>query len=420
MEGCTQAIAMVLLAAAVVSCDGLIGLTDPSVAVQDADTADTELPDVGEPDDASEDASADPSEDSGSSGLPDSGTGDATTQTDSTVGTDAEMVPDTTTGVPDTPCGNCATEAGMATPDATTPGPATVILLNSSPDLPSVRVCLVVAGTPTAAILPVPDRLAPGQTVPGIDLWTGAPIPTGLGDPATLSVTPYLLRADAIARAAEAGVMDCLGLIGPGGEGMTLVAGVDFWQLPTVPAGTFIDGTIGFVMFHGCLPLSLDPDASIERCGPDYDGGNNLKETLFPFTPILPGYIAARVIQGSRPIDGVFAEQTGGTVSEVVSFAGVEPTVLTFGADAIWGGLVPAASSLNVQVVTDTDAAVAAYAWTLDDIAQATTGLDAGGYYEPGHTYTFVIVGDPSAPPDSGAQPHAIVFPDDLVPPAYP
>jgi hypothetical protein len=173
-------------------------------------------------------------------------------------------------------------------------------------------------------------------------------------------------------------------------------------------------------MFHGCLPLSLDPDASIERCGPDYDGGNNLNGTIFPFTPILPGYIAARVIQGSRPIDGVFAEQTGNTVSEVVSFDGVEPTVLTFGADAIWGGLVPAASSLNVQVVTGADADVATYAWTLGDIAQATTGLDAGAYYEPGHTYTFVIVGDPSAPADSGAQPHAIVFPDDLVPPAYP
>jgi hypothetical protein len=427
MKGCTQAIAMVLLAAAVVSCDGLIGLTDPSVALQDADTADTELPDVGEPDDAGETSTEDASAEAGDDDVviaPNDAGDAASTQADSTVPfPDAAVAPDATCP---TGADTCATTGVDATtppgPDSAAVAPATVILLNSSPDLPSVRVCLVVAGTATTAILPVPDRLAPGQTVPGIDLWTGAPIPTGLGDPATLSVTPYLLRVDAIARAAEAGVMDCLGLIGPGGEGMTLVAGVDFWRLPTVPAGTFIDGTVGFVMFHGCLPLSLDPNASIDRCGQDYDGGNNLQYTLYSFTPIS-GF-AARVIQGSRPIDGVFAEQAGGTVSEIVSFDGEQVTGMTFKSFDTWFPLLPATSSLNVEVVTDADAEVATYAWPWTEIAQITTGssttADGGPYYAFGQTYTFVIVGDPSAPADSGAQPHAIVFPDDLVPPAYP
>ena len=67
---------------------------------------------------------------------------------------------------------------------------------------------------------------------------------------------------------------------------------------------------------------------------------------------------------------------------------------------------------------------LATYDWSLASIAQITTGSDTapdgGPYYLLSQTYTFVIVGDPSAPPDGGAQPHAIVFPDNLVPPAYP
>jgi hypothetical protein len=154
MEGRGRAMPLVLLlplATSVLACDGIIGLRDPTVA----DSGSTQMPDVGEPDDASDDAGEGSREDASPEAADDdvvvvlNDGGDAgTTQADSTVPfPDAAMAPDST----------CPTGADTCMTTGTPPGtdsgaarvsPATVILLNSSPDLPSVRVCLQIAGNP--------------------------------------------------------------------------------------------------------------------------------------------------------------------------------------------------------------------------------------------------------------------------------
>ena len=67
---------------------------------------------------------------------------------------------------------------------------------------------------------------------------------------------------------------------------------------------------------------------------------------------------------------------------------------------------------------------VAAYSASFADIALATidasTAPDGGPYFVGGEGYTFVVVGDPTAPLDSGLQPHFIAFPYHPVLPTYP
>jgi hypothetical protein len=469
--------AALLASSAALSCDGLIGLTDPTVAdggIADDDAfagpeaSDEDAPLTAEAGEPGEEAGHDATDAFVEGSFTDTPTDygiDTFCQMNPNVGepycpvSDATEYPDAWTGYPDTgtPSGS---DAALADGGGMPPQPPpTVFFVNAGPDLPSVRLCFAIGkGPPPApssvfAILPLPDRLASGQVQPGIERWAGAPIPSGLEDPSYVYLTAYLIPSAIIPETPDGGVPDCVALIGADATG-GLISSLDYWALPATAPGTFHDGTNAIVLITGCLPAAADPAATVDRCGADYvTATGNLSAKIFSvatdgaFAPI--GMFGAGVIQGSSVIDGTFG------AFDVTSDAGQPPPptpVESVWLDAVgidggppfppsplgpveFGTEVPptmtaffpgpnALDTLQLSIAVGDAGTVAAYSASFADIALATidasTAPDGGPYFVGGEGYTFVVVGDPTAPLDSGLQPHFIAFPYHPVLPTYP
>ncbi len=214
----------------------------------------------------------------------------------------------------------CAEPGDASIPDAgpdsssSVPSPARVVVAHTAPGAPPVRICFAtVSGTfepSVAAIPPLPDSPSSAPAFPSIGSYpavaAGTPgiypgtigaLPT-ITDLSTISLVPFVVLASSTANdvnfAAGAGVNTADGgtrrtassssartVRGrPGSadrvDNGRLIAGTDFIQLPTIPAGTLLDGKAYLWTLDGCLPGAVPAATQRMTCGPSYDGGVGL------------------------------------------------------------------------------------------------------------------------------------------------
>ncbi len=328
--------------------------------------------------------------------------------------TDSGTLPDVTTGGDSGPGLDSATDSPVA--DAGQHGK--ILVVNASPDLGPFRVCVAIGkkadgsdGT-VAPLAALPDVAVGPQPFPGIFQGTGGAFPD-VKDLTGDNVTPYVILAQKIAtdvKPTDGGVeRTCDALVGAGGS---LTVNVDYFKLPTIPAGTFTNNSTHILGALGCLPKAVDANADIAHCGPDYvDATGNLGIHIFALSRTAPtpgtlgadfahfsgGLSAAPIFpvminaDASVPISATPVAYASVGPATPASIPGVVPTTSQFGialptADGGTTGIIAAAPLLLVQQVT----------------IGATTPAD---YFANDQSYTFVVIGDPaiSALVDAGS-----------------
>jgi hypothetical protein len=330
--------------------------------------------------------------------------------------------------------GSDATEEGVDAPNEAGPSNrAKVIVVHASPDVAAVRVCFAIgiqndgSDGVMAPIAPLPKNpLAPGA---------GAVLPDLGLDLSPHAVTPYVVLASKITSSSAT----CDTLAGNGGS---LVSGLDYFKLETIPTGTFSTDTTLLITAMGCLPSVLDPLADKATCGSTYDtAAGNLTRRIDKLDRVVGNTqrFGAQLAHVSSPASGVWGALYGATnVSAALhAFDGG-------GADEIivdqtsFPSLAPSsAASLAMPNVDQTALVVAAVnadggaapTWLsvpLPLIHEVTTGQATGEntYFVAGANYTFVFLGDPRVPTTldggvfNGYALHALAFPNDPTVPA--
>jgi hypothetical protein len=350
-----------------------------------------------------------------------------------------------------------ASKADVSAPDATADtgapdsgGPrAKVIVAHASPDLPPVRVCFALGAKSDgsdavlAPVPPLPDAIVGAQPYPGLFPGTGSALPD-FADLTSVVVVPYVIVAEKVKTVVRDGggaLATCDALLSADAG---LVAGGDYFKLPPLPAGTFGAGKTLLVAATGCLPAVFDPAADAASCGGDYSALlGNVSLTTFELDrkAVDAAKLGAQVAHLSPAVQGKL--QQNAPTGVTVGFANV-PDAGTFYVPIAQGvrykQLAPQLAlatpianadltALSVSVLDpDGGAPLATYVSSLASVAVASGGdLDASAAatFKNGANYTFVVVGDPSAPAtfDGGANGrtlHVIAFPSDPTVPKYP
>jgi hypothetical protein len=300
-----------------------------------------------------------------------------------------------------------------------------IIVVNASPDLGGVRFCFGTGLQNDGS----DAQIAPIAPLPAATLQPGAgAVLSDLGDLSHRAVTPYAVLAGKI------GQSTCDALLPSDGGG--LVAGADYFPLPTVKNGTFAASTTHLYALTGCLPLALDSAADVTTCGAAYDSSNgNLSGVIFSLDRVIGNTqrFGAQIAHVASPASGVWSSLYGASAvsAELRPFDAGATEVIT---DSVGlGAIAPtSAASLAMPTVDTTSLVVAAVnpdggaapietSIPLPLVYEATTGQATGenAYFAPGVNYTFVFVGDPRAPAtlDGGAfngySLHALAFPND-------
>jgi hypothetical protein len=337
--------------------------------------------------------------------------------------------------------------------DGSPPAHARIIFVHASPDLPAIRLCFGI-GTQSngsdlqvnALLPPLPATANSGEPYPGIMPGAGYPIPD-LIDLSTVAVTPFAVFASSIG----AGTAHCDALVGADGQGGTLVRNKDYVRLATTPPGTYTADSTEIVAVAGCTPAAVDPNATVARCGPDYDPATgNVSEAVAGLdVNINAATMGAQVLHLAPGLDG---ELGGfGVAQQLVTITTGAPAV--FNLTPLGGvgyGALGSATAVQVTDISSVDtpnalftvqtsnamgAVVNQLVLAFSQISQLTVGTvaapDGGPYFAPGENYVFVLLGDPSAAPylDPNGQPnaaydghglHVIAFPAHQVPSALP
>lgn len=353
---------------------------------------------------------------------------------------------------------------------------AKIILVHAAPYAPDFRICFGVGAKndgSDVAIGPLPPlphddtNLPLEKTYPALYAGSGGALPD-LTNLETKAITPFLIPVPntKLANDVKSNVNErtCDTLIGTTGQGgtstNTLVRNTDFFQLATVPTGTFKQGNTFIIGFTGCVRGNTSSTA-MQECGATYDvTSGNLVMKLVQLDRVVtdPTKIGLQVLHLARAIDGYVSASPGftGGMKNFVGIAldnnGLPPNAPV--GDAInYGAFVPpvaasdtySASQYAHSVAYDRivgytlmpDAApaettVGTAAFPFAVVQRLTYGsVDAGNgigpagqpLYLPGANYTLVLVGDPTAEQlvdDGGANPrydghgiHVLMFPND-------
>jgi len=284
---------------------------------------------------------------------------------------------------------------------------------------------------------PLPDRpnAARPNAPPGIYYGTGGTFPSFGLDLSTRFIQPIVMNAKSLF---------AKGIVNPGNGSPGTVcdevvgnkadaalgfqAGVDYWELPPIPAGTFLKEKAYVLALTGCVGDATEPTKP--KCGPGYEAVNgtpgvgNLKVQVFETTraPVSASALGVQFLHASAPAAAVFG---------AVGVNAVQPGFVKNPAD---GGGFTAVTDGGVMVhqltpavgyagKADTDFFAlgeqnplsppqALLPFSLPQI-QAFSGLGAPTaptVYANGQNYVFIAVGDPDqtatppfAFPDGGA-----------------
>jgi hypothetical protein len=312
-----------------------------------------------------------------------------------------------------------------------------VVSFPALPDDPSTS-----PATPTLGAFPGVAAGTPGL-YPGA---LSAPLPAinGLGG---IAVSVYALLASSVSAdvsddgglgvGPDGGAQEsCVALVGPRGQGTSdsppgrLVAGRDFFAVGTMPAGTFSDGASYLVALTGCLGGS----GAAAACGNGYDGGTNvaLGVARLDTTTVIDGGVGAQFAPRSTALEGevllddaggvLHAAATSGVIPVFVIDGGIVPLAaadagLFFGASTLFPATVAsvmvdpasASASFGVLLVPTDGGAPSTQPYPSGDLfssplasiaalsAWPTWSTTSSGFGAA--SYTFVLVGDPFAPP---------------------
>jgi hypothetical protein len=272
--------------------------------------------------------------------------GDDNTTPAKDAGNDHSVV-DGSSGGPDSPTGD-SHPVDSPTGDGeggTTKPNAKVFLVHAAvdPNAPPLRFCFGLAagpdgGTVTVAggIDPFPDsKIAPNAPVagllPGFGGSTSSSPQLAAFDLSTLNIALYAVNAISIANDTADGGPDggaevpCEGLIGSDGLGKggagggTLTAGTDYWPVGLIPQGTLAHGTTWLAAVEGCAPGETGANAAL--CGSGYSattGNLHLVAYKLDSTTAVDGGIGAQFAQTSPQWDGVLGQ--AGSVATVAGF----------------------------------------------------------------------------------------------------
>jgi hypothetical protein len=252
-------------------------------------------------------------------------------------GPDGNQVGDDATGGGDDGGTTTHPDSGNGSPDADAAPPPPVhgklILVHASSYGPPLRFCFGLSPS-TAAVDAGPSSIAKTFPAPnnvlGLPPGTGGSAADNSSDLATENITIFGINAGKLtAQVADAGAeLNCSQLIGnaalaadAGGLGLT--AGVDYWNLGTLPAGTLADATTTLVAVTGCAPGDSDPNSAEVLCPMGYDpsvGNLGLLYTkLDTATPLDGGSLGAQVAYVSYPFS-FLAKANGGSGAAVAGF----------------------------------------------------------------------------------------------------
>lgn len=320
------------------------------------------------------------------------------------------------------------------TPDASKPTFAKLTLINAATDLganadvdeathfQAVRICYGTGGivVPTPAL---PTTAPTGLNVPGLYIGTGGVVPTINKDVdlGTLAITPYILNAAALAKRGVAD-KDCASLLNPAFDagGGPLVENVDYWKLPEIAKGTLAQEKSFALVLSGCAGDAVVEPAA--KCGEGFTSGapglGTLKVSVLEIDratkaeadavgtqfihaspaakavlvndgtpiPIIPGYVSEG--DGGADAGANFLPATDATA------AGVELLAAPGALKQVKG--VDFAGKFTPNGLIE-DPTFQQLARPLAEI-EKVSGL-AAGTYANGKSFTFVFLGDPSAPP---------------------
>ena len=313
----------------------------------------------------------------------------------------------------------------------------------------ALRVCYGLGDQGTIAPLPpLPDRKSSdAQPFPGVYIGTGGPVQGTGVDLSATAITPYIMNAQKLA---ERGVVrpdaggvgpDCAALInGEVDAGGAFVEGVDYWKLPTIPAGTLLKEKSYILILTGCSADTTVPAQQIAKCGPDFtDAGanGNLRVTVHEVdraTAIDADKIGTQFIHASAPGAAAFAVGSIPVIPGYIkdkndpdTFKGITAGDGGAGGSAAvtLGQKTPLVQVQGVDVATDSfiaNPSAANTAFTLQQIQQMSYGANvpANGAYANGKAFTFIAVGDPAEPATVNGQFntkvfHFIALPNDAV-----
>jgi hypothetical protein len=288
--------------------------------------------------------------------------------------------------------------------EAGSPPPTSIIFLNASRSLESVRLCFMGGGE---AALPFPsNNEMPASNYPGIPAGGAVWMPDASAIPPT--ATLYAIPAKLLETWAPAGTQ-CGLLICPIGGPHCLMQGF-YWKVGPIAQSAAPPGRTTVLAISGCTGLTNDSLADSERCGPGYDTGlGNLRLDVVSLPPAIP-VDGGLIVQAAQLSPGLASLQgdAGTTTLSFGSMAGAQ-AVAQLGAE---GTSTPATMPLAVPAglaaygelgfgvdVEGVDAGPTGQLWM--SLAQAQELVDPAQdptVYYAGGSFVVAIVGDPFAP----------------------
>jgi len=348
-----------------------------------------------------------------------------TTGTDSGTGTETPVTDSSTTDAADAAKADAGTFAKLTLVNgATDLGPNSAANLRGDA---AIRVCFkqgtTDANVGVAPYPPLPDKSSIPNVPPGIPYGTGGTFPSFGLDLEGRIVVPIIMNAKSLALK---GIINpgngspgttCDELVGPtaltGDAGKGLVANVDYWELPPIPAGTFKKEGSFVILLTGCVG-----DATIankDKCGANPPNGSapgvgNLAVKIFETnrTPVAADKLGAQFLHAST--------QANALLGPTAANFPIEPG---FMADPTDGGTFKAATAAPVPVLTvspvvgvtgvkGTDYFVASknspgapgnpLGVLPLSLIQTLSGLPAPSIFVDGKNFVFIAVGDVEQP----------------------
>ncbi len=364
-------------------------------------------------------------------------------------------------------------------PDGSTPPPPVhgkLILVNGATMAPPLRFCYGAVSGDAGAVSIIKSVYPAPRTTLGVPPGTGGPAADSPVDLANRTLEIYALNAlnpALIAQPLDGGSeLACDQLLGPDGVsppaadagGLGLVAGRDYWDIGTLPAGTLADGTTTLLAIDGCPPGVSDANDKLVECGTIPSSGYDVTTGNLGFwtakldttTPLDGGSIGAQFAYASYPFSFIAANGPGlNGVAAVAGFYVSTTFVPDAGAPADAGdAAVEAAAPVTVNVphpvaagvtngqlaptslvpvsgvtfdgtsgffanIVTVDGGPSSYnvPLPLPSIQQISSPNADGGYFANGAGYVFILVGDPGQAQltDAGQfnvlSPHILGFP---------
>jgi hypothetical protein len=281
-----------------------------------------------------------------------------------------------------------------------------IIFVNASRSLESVRLCFIGGGGGNAPPFPS-DNEMPASNYPGIPAGGAVWMPDASAIPSTATV--YAVPARYLATSTIPADTPCSMLICPTGMTQTCLMQGFYWKVGPIAQSAAPPGKTTVFAISGCTGVSYDSLADSERCGQDYDAGmGNLHLDLVSLPPGIPveGGLMVQAAQFSPGLASLQGDAGTTNLSfgsmadaQAVGQLGAEGTVATAGFLPLPAGLAAYGQVGFAVDVQGVDAGPTGQLWM--SLAQAQELVDPAqdpAVYYAGGSYVVAVVGDPFAP----------------------